>query len=377
VEKKQKKTKGNFAAAVLTILLSIGMIIFAGTPVYAADNTAVSLNLNSKSNINNVSFEAENMFPGDSVSNIYRIEVSGLKKSEQATIYFQAVIREEYEKLAEVLQCEVVLADTGEVLYSGLMRNMSTSAVGVLYAPKADYLDYEISVWLDTKAGNEYQGKTLIADFNWWIEQAGQRVEIASLTEVPEGLQNTAFCTIEKIKNELSRILISKGGSAYSIDNMAFYDVRLQFWNGREWIDVTVDDFPIDGINVTLPYPEGTTRDTHDFMVSHMFTVDSERLGIKAGEVEWPPVTKASDGLKVTFKGLSPVAIAWKELKAEDNVTTTFPEDEPTADNTSINDVFTGDTVPIMTYIYLMLSTFGGVFYMISVIKKCKEYEDE
>ena len=72
--------------------------------------------------------------------------------------------------------------------------------------------------------------------------------------------------------------------------NTAVYDVRL--WvnvNGTGWVLATADNFPAGGITVTLPYPNGTSRDVHDFFVAHMATMDIN--GRKAGEMEYPAVT--------------------------------------------------------------------------------------
>ena len=35
---------------------------------------------------------------------------------------------------------------------------------------KTQEVDYEITAWLDTSVGNEYQDQELIADFHWWLE---------------------------------------------------------------------------------------------------------------------------------------------------------------------------------------------------------------
>ena len=34
-----------------------------------------------------------------------------------------------------------------------------------------DELYYEITAYLDTSVGNDYQNKDLIADFSWWVEE--------------------------------------------------------------------------------------------------------------------------------------------------------------------------------------------------------------
>lgn len=38
---------------------------------------------------------------------------------------------------------------------------------------EAMFLEYEITAYLDTSVGNDYQNKDLIADFKWWVEETG------------------------------------------------------------------------------------------------------------------------------------------------------------------------------------------------------------
>ncbi len=121
----------------------------------------------------NTPFKAENLFPGDVVTKYFRIKVS---YEDKVTVHYHADIRPGYEKLAEVLKVRVVLlSDNGRVLYDGLMRDMPKSLTHKLSSAKrtSDELYYEITAYLDTSVGNEYQQKSLIADFRWWIEETG------------------------------------------------------------------------------------------------------------------------------------------------------------------------------------------------------------
>lgn len=121
----------------------------------------------------NTPFKAENLFPGDVVTKYFRIKVSYENK---VTVHYHADIRPGYERLAEVLKVRVVLlSDNGRVLYDGLMRDMPKSLTHKLSSAKrtSDELYYEITAYLDTSVGNEYQQKSLIADFRWWIEETG------------------------------------------------------------------------------------------------------------------------------------------------------------------------------------------------------------
>lgn len=139
------------------------------------------------------------------------------------------------------------------------------------------------------------------------------RLEFDTVT----GIVGTEYDTPEKVEEKISQILTTISG--YVADNILLYDVKLQLSldNGQSWINATEENLPRQGITVTLPYPEGTGKATHDFVVVHMFSVTSDRLGTIAGQTEQPTVTKTQDGLKVTLKGLSPVGVAWKTVQSD------------------------------------------------------------
>ncbi len=123
----------------------------------------------------NSPFKAENLFPGDAETKYYRVRVS---YEDRVTVHFHADVRPGYEKLAEVLKVKIVLLSDGSTLYDGLMRDMPTSVTHKLNAAKqtSDELYYEITAYLDTSVGNDYQSKSLAADFRWWVEETGNLI---------------------------------------------------------------------------------------------------------------------------------------------------------------------------------------------------------
>ncbi len=134
-----------------------------------AEPKAAVISLYEKHPQDNQPFQAGNFFPGDAQSKRYCVRIC---HSGDVTVSFRADIRPGYEKLAEVLNCRVVLPTTGETLYEGLMRDMPPS---LTYSVKANQnteseLYYEITAYLDTSVGNEYQNQDLVADFRWWVE---------------------------------------------------------------------------------------------------------------------------------------------------------------------------------------------------------------
>ena len=123
-------------------------------------------------------------------------------------------------------------------------------------------------------------------------------------------------------------------------ENTTLCDVTLLYSEdgGKNWIKATGENFPANGITVTLPYPEGTNATDYDFVVTHMFTV-----GAQAGQVETPAVTKTDKGLQFTVYSLSPVAISWKAVSkteagngsgAGGTAATPAPTAAPAPDNT-------------------------------------------
>ena len=92
-------------------------------------------------------------------------------------------------------------------------------------------------------------------------------------------------------------------------ENTAVYDVELMVSKdgGASWQKATEENFPADGLLVTLPYPDGTDN-RYIFTVVHMFTV-----GEKAGTTEKPEVKNTSDGIQFTVTSLSPVVVGYQK----------------------------------------------------------------
>ena len=128
----------------------------------------VTLSLYRNHSTDNTPFNVVNMLPGDAVTQNYNVRVS---HSGDVTVRFRAIIRPRYEKLAEVLKLRVELP-AGVILYDGLMRDMPRSVNHKLTASGSTTsdLEYELTAYLDTSVGNDYQNQELIADFHWWVE---------------------------------------------------------------------------------------------------------------------------------------------------------------------------------------------------------------
>lgn len=160
---------------------------------------------------------------------------------------------------------------------------------------------------------------------------AGQELKLileTGLASVPEELaDNASLNTAEKIQAALQKAITQTGASADAA-NTSLYDVTLMADEGDGWTIADTEDFGADGkLTVTIPYPAGTGKETHEFAAAHMFT--SADFGKQPGEIETLAVTKTDDGIQFTVTGLSPIMISWNEIQntEPENLQTDEPED--------------------------------------------------
>lgn len=135
-----------------------------------AEEEAEVLYLYDRNPGDNTPFNVTNMFPGDIETKYFLVRV--VHKGD-IILRFHAEVRPGYEKLAEVLKCRVVLPESGDILYDGLMRDMPESLNVDLQTDSEITSEayYEITAYLETSVGNEYMQTELVADFTWWVEE--------------------------------------------------------------------------------------------------------------------------------------------------------------------------------------------------------------
>lgn len=143
-------------------------------------------------------------------------------------------------------------------------------------------------------------------------EEAYRLEATDGLPEIPQSLRDAGLETVEAVLEEMFRYVVQKMPEA-TRQNTVLHDVTLYYSEdgGVTWVRATQENFPKAGIKVTLPYPAGTNATDFDFVVTHMLTVGTP------GAVETPAVTKTDKGLQFTVYSLSPIAVSWKSVKAE------------------------------------------------------------
>ena len=127
---------------------------------------------------------------------------------------------------------------------------------------------------------------------------------IGGLT-VPEKFKNNPeLDTVEKIQAKLTAELTGRK------DGVAFCDIALKCYDGSKWIPVDENNFPEGGVDVVMPYPNGTdSKDT--FQIVHMLTKTGSE-----GTLEKMAHTRESDGLRFRVTSLSPFGVSWTKYTA-------------------------------------------------------------
>lgn len=124
--------------------------------------------------------------------------------------------------------------------------------------------------------------------------------------QIPESLKEKGIDTQDKLETALRAQLTA------AKDGTVFYDIALKYLDSgsNTWVEVSPENFPANGVDVTLDYPSGASQqDT--FSIAHMLT-----MGDKAGTVEQLSYTADGNGLHFHVASLSPFAVSWTK-KAE------------------------------------------------------------
>lgn len=105
--------------------------------------------------------------------------------------------------------------------------------------------------------------------------------------------------------------------------------------NNSEWVAATKENFPAEGVDITIPYPDGTTKEDYEFVISHLITIGCNRTS--AGDIESfssvdGSITKTDAGLEIHITSASPFIVGWE--KKESITPTPEPSPEPSPDPT-------------------------------------------
>ena len=165
------------------------------------------------------------------------------------------------------------------------------------------------------------------------------------------------YPTVEDIRKALLEKALS-GNSTLKKENAnsVLMDVSLKIRNADdEWIPVDPNDFPEDGVEVLLPYPEGTDS-SYIFVITHMIT-----SGEHAGEIEVLNYRAEADGLRVHFTSMSPVCVVY-QAGSSSAVTITVGDTTSQSGSNPATGAVGGQTLPVLLW--------GGALVMVLAVPK-------
>lgn len=138
--------------------------------------------------------------------------------------------------------------------------------------------------------------------------------------------------TVDALRTYLTDDLVGEAANAgmgtLTADQVKVLDVKVMVKLPEQgWQEATEETFPAGGIDVTIPYPEGTGKDGFDFVISHLKNTG----GVAQMEhFSGSDITKTDDGLVVHFTSASLVGVIFNLADASAATPTPDPGTTPT-----------------------------------------------
>lgn len=123
------------------------------------------ITLKNKDSEGELRFNIQNMFPGDSVSKTFTVKITDDKV--EAVSFFADFGSGGVSSDALKIRVRVDEAETA--LYDGAVAQMPARLRAEVKDGVSE-IKFDISVYLDTSVGNEYQKSTLSLAFHWWVD---------------------------------------------------------------------------------------------------------------------------------------------------------------------------------------------------------------
>lgn len=150
-------------AIVLLVLVLTGRDDFAVSPNNVIGGTKDEvIALSEQTETVNKTFKVENMFPGDSKSQTYKVEI--LDK-EVEYITFLAEVASETAPLTDFTIITLTVDDATHPYFRGTVNDMDEG--GVVIPVDGESMEFHVTVTLDTSAGNECQNGEIALNLSW------------------------------------------------------------------------------------------------------------------------------------------------------------------------------------------------------------------
>ena len=207
-------------------------------------------------------------------------------------------------------------------------------------------------------------------------EPAGKTAERMVRQTVTEGISESSLTDEVKKATGISSVAEleeymaqSAAAKAESINGSAVYDVLVEvsFDGGKVWVPSTAETFPVEGLDILLPYPKGTDAENYDFVVTHLITVSVN--GASAGDLEYMKAEETKDGILVHASSASPFAVGYTKVASEDEDNTEDTTGGQGSNPGRGGNVQTDDPTDVTGWMMLMLLS-GAMLITLGSIKK-------
>lgn len=211
--------------------------------------------------------------------------------------------------------------------------------------------------------------------------EVSQTVEVKISMDIPDSVltdavkEKTGCSTVEELVKYMQEVGVL---GEYTRESFMVMDVDIQVSiNGGPYVSATRETMPKDGVDIILPYPEGTNKNDYDFRVSHLITQDWN--GQTAGTMEYPAVTKLDEGLKVHVLSASPFGVYWKKVADKNEKVPSDDKKEPAEEASAVGvsvttaAVKTGDNMNVSAIIWSIVLLAAAAGMGVLVYRKRRE----
>lgn len=205
-------------------------------------------------------------------------------------------------------------------------------------------------VSMDTSDGGEY--KAVEECIRAMYVRNGDELEFVDASKIEE-----------LVRSKLSR------KHRISASNVQVHEISLKVKNEKgEWEVVSAENFPKDGIQITMPYPKGTGKEGYLFYGQHLFAEDVNEY--KAGTTEDLEIVKEDKGITFVVHGLSPVSVGWSQEEKDENSEASASEGTDQQTGTAGTDQQSGTTgtSPQGTSVKSPKTSDGNVILMYEIV---------
>lgn len=146
----------------LGALLLVVLLISFVNPIVRVEAAQEALVLSDSQAEENQKFQVPGMVPGGSYTQTFRLQVADGKNK---SLGIRASVMEGSKMLADALQISVTRVDTQQILYTGLVSEMSWAATNL--TADTQEVVYEVTVYTDSAANNDFQDEKVTVDLTW------------------------------------------------------------------------------------------------------------------------------------------------------------------------------------------------------------------